>query len=479
MAASIYGSFNSKSDQNDMNTSIMSDISALNDGDFNMIIEHLLSTPKKTRRPKKSSRRRVHAAQSVPALNADALFNVQEEIEEDTVNATFSAANTSYLSSFNDTCNTNNSDQFENIFAYFDQDVSTVDLLLSDDDNDENEKFTINSQPAPPLAQSYPFAADKMKQKKKQSNRQEMKEIQNESKAILSKIQQFNGIEPRNNVGKQPLYTETNSRPVSVASTASTATVHDSDSDTVFKKPQNVVNKGNVRSKVAFFSDHSSSERSSSASPSIQSASDDEEFQFQRTQSKRKFEQNCSFFESFFKDKQSDQSILDTSTNCNANKSVNFEKSSKNDHTIRRKKPPVDNQIDAHEKLKAVQTYVQTQHLLERIERLVTAISINRANLDEKRLSPTNLKLLKKILTYLRDCSYNCIEICNTIGQNFLTDSEMNDMSAEDLLYSALKMAHAAQVLYLSFELPILMNFTNTHVSNVSIFRILLIVPFK
>lgn len=473
MAASIYGSINSKSDQTDMNTSIMSDISALNDGDFNMIIEHLLNTPKKTRRPKKSSRRKVHAAQSVPALNADKLFDVQEENEENTVNATFSAANTSYLSSFNDTCNTVNSDQFENIFAYFDQDVSTVDLLLSDDDNDdrhaqmptENEKFTIKSQPAPPLPQSYPFAADKMKQKKKQSNRQEMKEIQNESKAILSKIQQFNGIEPRNNIGKQPLYTETNSRPVSVASTASTATVHDSDSDTVFKKPQNVVKKGNVRSKVAFFSDHSSSERSSSASPSIQSASDDEEFQFQRTQSKRKFEQNCNFFESFFKDKQSDQSILDTSTNCDANnKSVNFEKSSKNDHTIRRKKPPVDNnQIDAHEKLKAVQTYVQTQHLLERIERLVTTISINRANLDEKRLSPTNLKLIKKILTYLRDCSYNCIEICDTIGQNFLTDSERNDMSAEDLLYSALKMAHAAQVLFLSFELPILMNFTNTH----------------
>ena len=454
----------------DMDTSIVSDISALECDDFDMIIEHLLCKPsKKSKRPKKSAHRKVHAAQSVPALNAIDLFNVpDDEVDNSMVNATFSAANTSYLSAFNDTCTTTNSEQFENIFAYFDQDVATDDLLISEesDDNDDEDserrqmEIMLPPPPPPPFNDRENLASnlqnlllsDKSKPKKKQTLRQETKDIQNKSNAILNKIQMFNGIEPKNMgvVGKKPTPNrKQNQRPLSVLSTSSTASLHDSDSDTaiVFKKPLNVaMNRSNVRSKVAFFNDHSSSERSSSTSPSIQSTSDDDDYQFQRAQSKRKFKQNCNFFENFFKVKQHDESILDTSTTHPAQIQMEKKEEQKgkksNVENQKAKNDEIKTKLDAHEKLKAVQMYVQTQYLLERIQRLVAAIS----SLDEKRLSLMNLRLLKKFLTFIRDCSYNCTEVCNTIGQHVLTDFEKNVMSAEELLYTALKEAHSAQV---------------------------------
>lgn len=442
-----------RSDKQDMNTSIVSDISALECGDFDMIIEHLLCKPKKSKRPKKSHHRRVHAAQSVPALNAVELFNATDEQEESAVNATFSAANTSYLSAFNDTCTTIGDEQFENIFAYFDQDVNTSELLLSDDNSDDfnDDKRHIDTpSERGNISGNLQFllSGSKWKPKKKQTYRPKTRDIQNTSKAILNKIQQFNGIEPINSVGTTPSQTRPVSMLSTIASEGSTASLHDSDSDTkpIFKKPFDIFNRGNVRSKVAFFSDHSSSERSSSASPSIQSVSDDDEYQFQRTQSKHRFRKNCDFFENFFKDKTSDPSASsDTSTlpiEKRENKSIVNNQTSKNDE--RPQKIAIDpTKIDPHEKLMAVQTYVQTQHLLERIQRLISAIS----NLDEKRLSTMNLKLLKKFLTFIRDCSYNCTEVCNSISQHVLTDFEKNVMSAEELLYSALKDAHSAQVL--------------------------------
>lgn len=430
----------------DMDTSIVSDISALDCGDFDLIIEHLLCKPKKSKRPKKSSHRKVNAAQSVPALNAIDLYNGTDEVDESMANATFSAANTSYLSSFNDTCT---SEQFENIFAYFDQDVTTDDLLISEDSDDDND-YERHQMVTPPnkkenLASNLQnlLLTDKSKPKQKQTSRQETKDIQNKSKAILSKIQQFNGIETKKDFGRKPSNRIQHQRPVSIVSTSSTASLHDSDSDTTFKKPFSVVNHGNVRSKVAFFNDHSSSERSSSASPSIQSASDDEDYQFRRTQSKHKFKQNCNFFENFFKNKQHDQSINDTST---IQSSTNVEKEKKEEKRFAIESQKIKNNfgqpMDAHEKLKVIQTYVQTQNLLERIQRLVTAIS----SLDEKRLKSMNLKLLKKFLTFIRDCSYNCTEVCNAISQHVLTNSEKNDMSPDELLFMALKEAHAAQV---------------------------------
>lgn len=442
-------------DLQDLDTSIVN-ISALNGGDFNMIVEHLLCKPKKVKRPKKSYHRKMQAAHSVPALNAAMdFFSAHDELDESAVNATFSAATNTSCLSFNDTCATINSEQLENIFAYFDQDVTTDDLLLSDESDDdvantvqpliERENLANNLQNL--------LLNDKSKSKKKQPSqqRQDTKDIQNKSKAILNKIQQFNGESgamKSNVVGTRPS-SHSQNRPVSVISTSSTASLHDSDSDTVFKRPNNVVKNGNVRSKVAFFSDHSSSDRSSSASPSIQSTSDEDEFQFQRTKSKRDFKRNRDFFENFFKDKQHDQSTIDSTTIQMEPKSLKHSKNNDDDDGNFRKQASDTNQIDAHEKLKAVQTYVQTQYLLERIQRLVTAIS----NLDEKRLSSMNLKLLKKFLTFIRDCSYNCTEVCNSIGHNILSDFEKNVMSAEELLYSALKEAHSTQVPHFRMQL--------------------------
>lgn len=452
----------------DLNTSIVSDLSALNDGDFNMIVEQLLCKPKKSKRTKKQYHRKVQTAQSVPALNAVNLFDAHDEVDDGAMNATFSPelANASFIS-FNDTCTTVNSEQhLENIFAYFDQDVTANDLLLSDDDSDDcNESdgnvaaiaaaaitaTDVQTQRSPTSNGCEQFTSNllqnllptaKPKSKKKQlQQRAETKEIQCKSKAILNRIQQFNRIESKNDacIGTKPSYIQKN-RPASVLSTSSTASLHDSDSDTAFKKPNNVVKNGNVRSKVAFFSDHSSSDRSSSTSPSIQSTiSDDDDYQFQRSQSKRNFQRNRNFFENFFKDKNPDQSSNDVSINCDEKKSIDTAKS---DAFFRTATVSNDQQIDVHEKLKAVQTYVQTQYLLERIERLVSAIS----NLDETRLSSMNLKLLKKFLTFIRDCSYNCTEVCNSISEHVLTDFEKNVMSAEELLYSALKEAQTAQV---------------------------------
>lgn len=438
----------------DMDTSIgVYNTSALECGDFDLIIEHLLCKPKKSKRSKKSTHRKVHSAQSVPALNAIGSFNAPDETDESMANATFSALNNSYLSSLNDTCTTISSEHFENIFAYFDQDVATDDLLVSDESDDDNdERKHIESSPLNEIENltnslQNLMLTDTLKPKKKQTTRQETQDIQNKSKSILNKIQQFNGIEPRNIVGKKPTHRSPIQRPVSVVSTSSSASMHDSDSDTAtFKKPFNVaINRGNVRSKVAFFNDHSTSERSSSASPSIQSTSDDDDYQFRRTQSKHKFQQNCNFFEKFFKDNH-DHSILDTSTIRTAEmtgKTVEKKQIEKK-FTVESEKIKNDmaKPINVHEKLKAVQTYVQTQYLLERIQRLVAAIS----SLDEKRLKSMNLRLLKKFLTFIRDCSYNCTEVCNTISQHVLTDFEKNVMSAEELLYSALKDAHSAQV---------------------------------
>lgn len=441
--------YKNKSETQDMNTSIISDLSVLESNDFDLIIEHLLCKPKsKPKRSKKSNHRRVHAAQSVPALNATELFKAPAEYEEENpVNATFSATNTSYVSTLNDTCTTINSEQFENIFAYFEQDVSTNDLLVSDDSDIDERQIDLPPNDRENVTSNFQqlLLTDKNVPTKKQSP--DSIEIQKNSKSILNKIQLFNGFEPNKNVGIKPSqqhhYRKQN-RPVSVHSTSSTASLHDSDSDTAFKKPFDIVRHGNVRNKVEFFSDHSSTERSSSASPSIQSVSDDDsEYQFQRNQSKHRFMKNRDFFENFFKDKQNDQSLLDTSTyTIENNKIIQNDIDPKKINETSKSAQIVTMQIDPHEKLKAVQTYVQTQYLLERIQRLVTAIT----HLDENRLSSMNLKLLKKFLTFIRDCSYNCTEVCNSISQNVLTEYEKNVMSAEELLYSALKEAHSAQV---------------------------------
>lgn len=216
-------------------------------------------------------------------------------------------------------------------------------------------------------------------------------------------------------------------------SSASTLSLHGSDSDSVEKRITAIDGEKtyvapSVRDKISFFN-QTFSERSTSpatqsamSASSAPSASEDEEFQFQRQKSKRKFQQNREFFEKVF------------SKRVNSNEQ-NIERNTK------APKSQANSQEQKINKLEAVEAYVQTQYLLERIQLLVKAIS----KMDEAELEKIDLKQLKKFLLFIRDCSYNCQQVCSDISENFLTDFERNVMSAEELLFSALKAVHMPQ----------------------------------
>lgn len=217
-------------------------------------------------------------------------------------------------------------------------------------------------------------------------------------------------------------------------SSASTLSLHESDSDSVAQKNATNDDGGgtyvapNVREKISFFNQTINERSASPATLSTLSAppsalpSEDEEYQFQREKSKRKFQQKREFFEKIFSerlagDKQS---------------SV---------HPSNTPKPHALTHEQKLDKLEAVEAYVQTKYLLERIQMLTKAIS----NMDEAQCQKMDLKKLKKFLLFIRDCSYKCQQVCFEISENFLTDFEKNVMSVEELLFSALKAVHMPQ----------------------------------
>lgn len=226
-------------------------------------------------------------------------------------------------------------------------------------------------------------------------------------------------------------------------SSASTLSLHGSDSDTVVK-PNSVADDStkskyvapNVQDKISFFnrtiSESSASPVTPSASVSVSasapSASEDEDYQFQRQKSKRKFQQKREFFEKIFRERFS----------------ASDNEPASNDRTPIAPKSHALTQNERIDKLEAVETYVQTKYLLERIQLLIKAIS----NMDEAQMEKMNLKKLKKFLLFIRDCSYNCQQVCFDISEKFLTDFEKNVMSAEELLFSALKAVHMQQKVY-------------------------------
>lgn len=397
-----------------MNTSIVSNISELAESDFNMIVEHMLSKPKKTRRPK-TYQRRIHSAHSVPALNVIELLNVPDE--EHAVNATFAAANSDYCnaSMLNDTCFSATSEQFEELFAYFDQDVNTS-HLISDSDEDEHPYIATPKESV---------ASKPTKDKKKSSNRQNLKEMRDKSKEVLRDIQHSKSALKSRTVQRASYIPNR-----TVSSSVSTALAHDSDSDTAFKKPTEVIN-GNVRSKVAFFSDYSSTERSSSVSPSLTS-SDDEGYQ-PHNQSTNSFKQNLEFFEKFFKGDNLDHTEISTENESN-NSSTEDLPNSQN---------PTSDRVNVFDKLDAIRTYAQTEYILERIHQLAKGLLA----VNEHRLSTMNLRLMAKVLNFVRDCSQTCKEVCTRISENFLNDEE-KAMNAEELLFLALKEVYLVQVLH-------------------------------
>lgn len=212
-------------------------------------------------------------------------------------------------------------------------------------------------------------------------------------------------------------------------SSASTLSLHESDSDSVAKKTTATNDATtyvapSVREKISFFN-QTISERSSSPAPpttSTPSTTEDDEFHFQRQKSQRKFQQKREFFEKIFSERfNGGEPASDRKSNAPTSKPLTQEQN-----------------ID---KLEAIETYVQTKYLLERIQLLIKAIS----NMDEAQLNKMDLKKLKKFLLFIRDCSYNCQQVCFEISENFLTDFEKNVMSAEELLFSALKAVHMQQ----------------------------------
>lgn len=213
-------------------------------------------------------------------------------------------------------------------------------------------------------------------------------------------------------------------------SSASTLSLHESDSDSVAKKttatgdaPSYVA--PSVKDKISFFN-QTISECSSSpvppAAPSTPPTSEDDEFQFQRQKSLRKFQQKREFFEKIFSQRfAGGEQPSDRKSNAPTSKPLTQEQN-----------------ID---KLEAVETYVQTKYLLERIQLLIKAIT----NMDEAQLNKMDLKKMKKFLLFIRDCAYKCQQVCFEISENFLTDFEKNVMSAEELLFTALKAVHMQQ----------------------------------
>lgn len=214
-------------------------------------------------------------------------------------------------------------------------------------------------------------------------------------------------------------------------SSASTLTLHGSDSETVAKRDTGADDATsyvapNVNEKISFFN-QTISERStsqamsatpaSSATPFAPSASEVEDHQFQRQKSKRSFQQNCEFFE-----KTLSESFAGGTEQAN-------------DRTSSAPKAQILTPDESTDKLEAVEAYVQTKRLFERIQELIEAIS----NIDEAQMEKLDLAKLKKLLLFIRDCSYKCNQVCFEISENFLIDFEKSVGSAEELLLQKVK----------------------------------------
>lgn len=283
-----------------MNTSVVN-TSALQGGDFDMFLDCLdelckNKTDDKRRKSRRQKRSKVtKPSQSKTSHETHSNFNeifqnltlFEQELDE-SVSVMDSTVNTSQWSP-NQTTTTVNSEQLNNIFAYFDQNCTVDSLLLSDDSFEEIQdpkpsepsqlpKIDSSKKCEPPqLPKTDPPTKRETKgrMEKIQIAKSQKNEIRSKSQSILNKIQMFNRVEPGSKTEsvKKPLPPIPPPKPKAKEgmqrySSASTCKLSDSDSDFVFKKPFDVVDNGNVRRKVNYFTDPSSSDRSSSASPS-------------------------------------------------------------------------------------------------------------------------------------------------------------------------------------------------------------------
>lgn len=141
------------------------------------------------------------------------------------------------------------------------------------------------------------------------------------------------------------------------------------------------------------------------------------EKQFFRQHSKRKFEESRQNLETFFSEKMP-VPTNETLKQCDRNESDQFSVD--------------DCQLSKFcDKLTAIETFVQTQQFLQRIRYLVKAIT----HLDETRMTTMNLERLRNFLIFIRDCSNDCQNVCASISEYILSDLENCAMTQKELYY--------------------------------------------
>lgn len=492
-------------DETANNTSVI-DTSTFCNGDLDMFLdclEELCKTKKsdKTKSAQKSRHsggkkriplQRIYSSDTSVAGSFDddsSISNLNLTDWNDT-NTSFSTTNNDI--SLNDTDVSHLTEKFNDIFAYFNEDVVTDKSLFEDDDkkfNDDvgDDETAINSSSDKENIvdnRKKIFEKKLSKRDNTKRNNSAVKEIQHKSSAIFNSIKSYNNVNNNNNntnsinrnntnknvhveANREPIMAKRNERnfinkndsrlnytvsdlpPLSnenYLSTVSTLSLYDAECDRRRDIKHGKLPNVNVREKIDYFNSAIAETNCNISLPAMHSSSRiddnhlDEETQLYRTNSIRKFREKRDYFEKIF-----DASKMMPAHEKNNNEIARNEKN-KLELNIKYAKEdydtisPVVKKYDS--KLNAVETYVQTQHLLERIQTLVKAIS----NLDEKRLNTMNLKMLKKFLIFIRDCSYKCQEVCFDISENFLTDFEKNVLSAEELLYSVMKTASHSQV---------------------------------
>lgn len=416
----------------------------------------------KTKKNIRSRERQRHKKNHRSALNKTTAFENDEQYMALRSSSSCFSLNESVtdttLSSINQSSNECDvsciSEQFNDIFAYFSEDVVTDKTLF--EDSDESREIIS------------PRSSREEKKTTAPPKRVQMTELQTKSRLILRKIADNEDdtkfkkpfevaekidkkIQLEKNVPSDLAKSDERLNRTSIElnggrektySSMSTLSLHESDSDTNSKRSSHDVNENQlpmkVRDRISYFNEtiKSIQEAKSSSVSTPSTSEDDEERTLQRQKSKRRFQENRNYFEKMFKERMLREAILRRNDDENKKKSKSkiVEQKYENDEL---------NQIDySNEKLNAIRTYVQTKYLLERIQYLIKAIT----NMDEKRLEKMNLKLLKKFLIFIRDCSYKCQSVCFEIGENFLSDFEMNVLSAEELLISALKSAQLLKV---------------------------------
>lgn len=153
----------------------------------------------------------------------------------------------------------------------------------------------------------------------------------------------------------------------------------------------------------------------------------EQEKQFFRQHSKRKFEESRRNLETFFNDK-IPQSDYDDGDTRNSSPLSNDDADGTTEMDYNMNDCMLSKFVD---KLSAIETFVQTQQFLQRIRYLVKAIT----KLDETRMTTMNLERLRNFLIFIRDCSNDCQNVCADISEYILSDLENCAMTQKELYY--------------------------------------------